>query len=52
VTYKSLSSHENRTPTQALRSSLWVLRSLPGQFDRDPNEEPGWQMLFHQGTRY
>jgi len=52
VTYKSLSSHENRAPTQALRSSLWVLRSLPAQFVRNSGEEAAWQMLFHQGTRF
>ncbi len=48
VTYKSLSSHENRSPTQALRSSVWVLRSLSKQY----GNEPSWQMIFHQGTRF
>jgi len=52
VTYKSLSSHENRAPTQALRSSVWVLRSLPKQYSNSPAEEPAWQMIFHQGTRF
>lgn len=52
VTYKSLSSHENRVPTQALRSSVWVLRSRPAQFPRDPGSEPQWQMLFHHGTKF
>jgi hypothetical protein len=52
VTYKSLSSHENRPPTQALRSSLWVLRPLASQFRRGSAEEGAWQMLFHQGTRF
>ncbi len=52
VTYKSLSSHENRAPTQALRSSLWVLRPLASQFSRGSEEEAAWQMLFHQGTRF
>jgi hypothetical protein len=52
VTYKSLSSHENRAPTQALRSSVWVLRTLPSQFGRSSGEEAAWQMLFHQGTRF
>ncbi len=52
VTYKSLSSHENRSPTQALRSSVWVLRSLPRQYSNSPAEEPTWQMIFHQGTRF
>lgn len=52
VTYRSLSSHENRAPAQALRSSLWVLRALPKQYAHRPNEEATWQMLFHQGTRF
>jgi hypothetical protein len=52
VTYKSLSSHENRVPTQALRSSLWVLRPVVRQFVRESNGEEQWQMLFHQGTRF
>jgi len=52
VTYKSLSSHENRAPTQALRSSLWVLRSVARQFVREPGGDAQWQMLFHQGTRF
>lgn len=52
VTYKSLSSHDNRPPTQALRSSLWVLRESSGQFARDSAQEEKWQMLFHQGTRF
>ncbi len=52
VTYKTLSSHENRTPTQALRSSLWVLRSDPLQFSRESPARSRWQMLFHQGTRF
>jgi hypothetical protein len=51
VTYKSLSSQENRMPTQALRSSLWVLRPLSSKFAGESDEEPRWQMLFHQGTR-
>lgn len=52
VTYKSLSSHENRAPTQALRSSLWVLRSLPRPYVQSKAEDATWQMLFHQGTRF
>jgi len=52
VTYKSLSSHENRAPTQALRSSVWVLRTIPSHFGRSSAEEASWQMLFHQGTRF
>jgi len=52
VTYKSLSSHENRAPTQALRSSVWVLRSLPKQYSNSLAEGPVWQMMFHQGTRF
>ena len=51
VTYKSLSSHENRSPTQALRSSVWVLRSVPKQFTHGAPEQ-NWQMVFHQGTRF
>jgi hypothetical protein len=52
VTYKSLSSHENRAPTQALRSSVWVLRSLPKQYTHNADDEGTWQMIFHQGTRF
>lgn len=52
VTYKSLSSHENRTPTQALRSSVWVLKSIPKQFSHSASDESSWQMVFHQGTRF
>ena len=52
VTYKSLSSHENRAPTQALRSSVWVLRAPTKVYSHSPNEQPTWQMLFHQGTRF
>ena len=52
VTYKSLSSHENRTPTQALRSSVWVLRAPAKVYSHTPNEQATWQMLFHQGTRF
>lgn len=52
VTYKSLSSHENRAPTQALRSSVWVLRTPARQYAHSPVEQAVWQMLFHQGTRY
>jgi hypothetical protein len=50
VTYKSLSSHEGRPPTQALRSSLWVLRTTGVRTIQ--SAEPSWQMLFHQGTRF
>jgi hypothetical protein len=50
VTYKSLSSHDQRPPTQALRSSLWVLRSTGVRTIQ--SAEPHWQMLFHQGTRF
>jgi hypothetical protein len=39
VTYRTIRTAEGRAPVEALRSSLWVLRS--GR----------WQMLFHQGTR-
>lgn len=52
VTYKSLSSHDNRAPTQALRSSLWVLRRSHTRSSQDPAGESRWQMLFHQGTRF
>ncbi len=53
VTYRSLSSHENRPPTQALRSSVWVLRPLPAHFRRSGSDEEGvWQMIFHQGSRF
>ena len=52
VTYKSLSSHENRAPTQALRSSVWALRSLPRHFTHTADDEAAWQMVFHQGTRF
>jgi len=52
VTYKSLSSHENRAPTQALRSSVWVLRAPSRQYSNSPSEEATWQMIFHQGTRF
>ena len=52
VTYKSLSSHENRTPTQALRSSVWVLRAPARTYSHSPSEQATWQMLFHQGTRF
>jgi hypothetical protein len=52
VTYKSLSSHENRAPTQALRSSLWVLRAPAKLYSNSPTEQAVWQMLFHQGTRF
>ncbi len=52
VTYKSFSSHDNRAATQALRSSVWVLRKLSRQYGQAPSEEPTWQMIFHQGTRF
>ena len=52
VTYRSLSSHENRTPAQALRSSVWVLRALPKAYTHRTTDEATWQMLFHQGTRF
>jgi hypothetical protein len=29
-----------------------VLRSLPRQYSNSPAEEPTWQMIFHQGTRF
>jgi len=50
VTYKSLSSHDKRPPTQALRSSLWVLRTAGARPVK--SSEPSWQMVFHQGTRF
>ena len=52
VTYRSLSSHDNRAPTQALRSSIWILRSPVKQYAHSPAEEATWQMIFHQGTRF
>ncbi len=52
VTYRSLSSHENRTPTQALRSSVWVLRTSAKQYTHNTDDEGTWQMVFHQGTRF
>lgn len=52
VTYKSISSHDNRPPTQALRSSVWVLRAPARLYSHSPSEDATWQMLFHQGTRF
>ncbi len=52
VTYKSLSSHDNRSPTQALRSSLWVQRQIQPVNVTGTGRELRWQMLFHQGTRF
>lgn len=51
VTYKSLSSPDDRAPTQALRSSLWVQRPQQVYSAAASNREMRWQMLFHQGTR-
>jgi hypothetical protein len=52
VTYRSLSSHDNRPQTQALRSSVWVLRPAELRYTKEAERESRWQMLFHQGTRF
>ena len=51
VTYKSVSNHDGRPPTQSIRSSVWVQRPVPAFGSPGSNREMRWQMLFHQGTR-
>jgi glyoxylase I family protein len=51
VTYKSLSTHDGRPPSQSIRSSVWVQRPVPSFGSTGPGREMRWQMLFHQGTR-
>jgi hypothetical protein len=52
VTYVSLTTHENRTQTRALRSSIWVQRPVQPYTTPGPGREMRWQMHFHQGTRF
>lgn len=52
VTYKSLATHESRPGSQALRSSLWVLRTPDRRYGQAAPPESVWRMQFHQGTRY
>jgi hypothetical protein len=49
VTYKSFATVDSRSGSQALRSSLWVLK--PGEIRYGSPREGTWQMQFHQGTR-
>ncbi len=49
VTYKSFATLDSRSGSQALRSSLWVLK--PGENRYGVAREGSWQMQFHQGTR-
>jgi len=51
VTYKSISNHDGRPPSQFIRSSVWVQRPVSAFGSSGPNREMRWQMLFHQGTR-
>jgi hypothetical protein len=52
VTYKSLTTHENRSQSRALRSSIWVQRPVQPYSSPGAGREMRWQMLFHQGTRF
>jgi len=52
VTYKSVTTHENRSQTRALRSSIWVQRPVQPFSTPGAGREMRWQMLFHQGTRF
>ncbi|MBB5059488.1 hypothetical protein HDF16_004214 [Granulicella aggregans] len=50
VTYKSFATLDSRSGSQALRSSLWVLKPGDTRYGIGPREGT-WQMQFHQGTR-
>lgn len=52
VTYKSLATFDLRAGSQALRSSLWVLRAPEARYGQMGPREGRWQMQFHQGTRF
>lgn len=52
VTYKSLSNFDSRPGSQALRSSIWVLKVPEHRYGHVGPREGVWRMQFHQGTRF